>query len=113
LRCDAPVSPAAETRVLSSLGCKFLSDQKLVEQLQPGNADALTYLFERHSSQLFGIARRILSQLGAKVFLANARIAPNYKAPAGMQKRFLERAMSEGIPLNEPKSNFSLPMLLA
>jgi RNA polymerase sigma-70 factor, ECF subfamily len=37
-----------------------LSDETLAEYLQNGNADALTYLFERYSPLLYAIARRIL-----------------------------------------------------
>jgi len=39
---------------------RFSSDEELARQLQNGNADALTFLFKRHSPLLFGIARRIL-----------------------------------------------------
>jgi RNA polymerase sigma-70 factor, ECF subfamily len=39
---------------------RFLSDEALATDLQSGNADALTVLFERHASSLLRIARRIL-----------------------------------------------------
>jgi RNA polymerase sigma-70 factor (ECF subfamily) len=39
---------------------RFLSDEALARDLQSGNADALTVLFERHASSLFRIARRSL-----------------------------------------------------
>jgi len=39
---------------------RFLSDEELAKDLQRGNADALTVLFERHASSLFRIARRVL-----------------------------------------------------
>lgn len=55
------VSPtASETSLLGLLRQRFSSDEDLVEQLQSGNADALTVLFHRHSALLFGIAKRIL-----------------------------------------------------
>jgi len=38
----------------------FRSDEELAEQLQRGNADALTLLFTRHSHLIFGICRPIL-----------------------------------------------------
>jgi len=53
-------APASETSLLSLIRQRFCSDEQLAEQLQSGNADALTVLFKRHSPLLFGIARRIL-----------------------------------------------------
>jgi len=55
----AAVPPATGER-LAGLRPARLSDEALAEQLQRGNADALTLLFERHSPLLFGIAKRIL-----------------------------------------------------
>lgn len=52
--------PTSETSFLSLVRQRFASDEELAEQLQSGNADALTVLFKRHSPLLFGIARRIL-----------------------------------------------------
>ena len=52
--------PRAETSLLGLLKQRFCSDEELADQLQSGNADALTVLFKRHSPVLFGIARRIL-----------------------------------------------------
>jgi RNA polymerase sigma-70 factor (ECF subfamily) len=46
--------------LLGLLRQRFLSDEALAGELQSGNADALTILFERHASSLFRIARRIL-----------------------------------------------------
>jgi RNA polymerase sigma-70 factor, ECF subfamily len=46
--------------LLELLRQRFLSDEALASDLQGGNADALTVLFERHASNLFRIARRIL-----------------------------------------------------
>jgi RNA polymerase sigma-70 factor (ECF subfamily) len=51
---------AAETSLLGQLRQKLLSDEALAKDLQSGDADALTVLFERHASSLFRIARRIL-----------------------------------------------------
>lgn len=53
-------APKEETSILGFLKQKFCSDEELADQLQSGNADALTVLFKRHSPVLFGIARRIL-----------------------------------------------------
>jgi RNA polymerase sigma-70 factor (ECF subfamily) len=52
--------PTAEHSLLSLLRQRFSSDEELADQLQSGNADALSVLFKRHSPVLFGIARRIL-----------------------------------------------------
>jgi RNA polymerase sigma-70 factor (ECF subfamily) len=52
--------PAPAPSLLSQLRRKLVSDEALAEHLQSGRADALTVLFERHSSLLFAIARRIL-----------------------------------------------------
>jgi RNA polymerase sigma-70 factor (ECF subfamily) len=58
---DLSASPTApDISLLNHLRQKFLSDEELAGQLQSGNADALTWLFKRHSSRLFGIAQRIL-----------------------------------------------------
>jgi RNA polymerase sigma-70 factor, ECF subfamily len=46
--------------LIGLLRLRFLSDEALARELQNGNADALTILFERHASTLFRIARRIL-----------------------------------------------------
>jgi RNA polymerase sigma-70 factor, ECF subfamily len=48
------------TSLIGLLRQRFLSDEALARDLQSGNADALTVLFERHASSLFRIARRIL-----------------------------------------------------
>jgi RNA polymerase sigma-70 factor, ECF subfamily len=56
----AAAPPAGENSLLSLLKQKFCSDEELADQLQSGNADALSVLFKRHSPVLFGIARRIL-----------------------------------------------------
>ena len=53
-------APKEETAILGFLKQRFCSDEKLADQLQSGNADALTVLFKRHSPVLFGIARRVL-----------------------------------------------------
>src|SRR5262249_54746212 len=58
--------------------------------------------------------RRIaeMRQLGVEIFFAGAMRTPKCKTPAGMRKRFVAQAMSKGIPLNDRKSNFSLPNAL-
>jgi RNA polymerase sigma-70 factor, ECF subfamily len=53
-------STPAGPSLLGLLRQRFLSDEALARNLQSGNADALTVLFHRHASSLFGIARRIL-----------------------------------------------------
>ena len=61
--CVSEVGAGASTAGVSFLGQlrqKFLSDEALARDLQIGNADALTVLFERHAASLFRIARRIL-----------------------------------------------------
>jgi RNA polymerase sigma-70 factor, ECF subfamily len=59
-----PAPGAEETpagvSVIGLLKQQFLSDEALARDLQSGNADALTVLFERHAASLFRIARRIL-----------------------------------------------------
>jgi RNA polymerase sigma-70 factor (ECF subfamily) len=52
--------PSAEISLLNHLRQKLLSDEALVENLQNGDTDALTVLFSRYWSRLFGVARRIL-----------------------------------------------------
>ena len=56
----AESAPEEEVSLLGLLRQKFCSDEELADQLQRGNADALTVLFKRHSPLLFGLARRIL-----------------------------------------------------
>jgi RNA polymerase sigma-70 factor (ECF subfamily) len=53
-------SPASENSLLGILRQRFSADEELAEQLQSGNSDALTVLFNRYSALLFGIAKRIL-----------------------------------------------------
>jgi RNA polymerase sigma-70 factor, ECF subfamily len=52
--------PAPESSLLSRIRRNLTSDETLAVDLQSGDADALTVLFERHGSRLFGVARRIL-----------------------------------------------------
>jgi RNA polymerase sigma-70 factor (ECF subfamily) len=56
---DATVAPT-EPSLLNQIRQKLLSDESLAENLQSGDADALTVLFERHGPRLFAVARRIL-----------------------------------------------------
>jgi RNA polymerase sigma-70 factor, ECF subfamily len=55
-----PSIPATEPSMLHQIRQSFLSDKALAENLQSGDADALTALFERHAPRLLGVARRIL-----------------------------------------------------
>lgn len=58
---DAPATITSNgTSLLSELRQRLLSDEALAENLQSGDADALTVLFERHGPRLLGVARRIL-----------------------------------------------------
>jgi RNA polymerase sigma-70 factor (ECF subfamily) len=52
--------PASEASLLEKMRQKLCSDEELAEQLQRGNADALTILFTRHSRLVYAITRRIL-----------------------------------------------------
>jgi RNA polymerase sigma-70 factor (ECF subfamily) len=52
--------PAAEPSLLNQIRQRFLPDKALAENLQSGDAEALTVLFERHGPRLLGVARRIL-----------------------------------------------------
>jgi len=54
------VDPPSESSLLAILRQRFSADEELAEQLQSGNSDALTVLFNRYSGLLFGIAKRIL-----------------------------------------------------
>lgn len=51
---------SADSSLLAGIRQKLCSDEELADQLRSGNADALTVLFKRYGSLLFGIARRIL-----------------------------------------------------
>ena len=57
---DAPAVTPPGRSLLKHLQHKLLSDEALVKEMQNGNADALTVLFERHAPSLFSIAKRIL-----------------------------------------------------
>lgn len=52
--------PISEPSLLERVHQKLCSDEKLAEQLQSGDADALTVLFKRHSTLVFATVRRIL-----------------------------------------------------
>jgi RNA polymerase sigma-70 factor, ECF subfamily len=52
--------PASGRSFLSSIRQRLAGDEELAEQLQCGNTDALTVIFNRYSALLFGIARRVL-----------------------------------------------------
>jgi RNA polymerase sigma-70 factor (ECF subfamily) len=55
----ATIAPT-EPSLVSQIRQKLLSDESLAENLQCGDTDALTVLFERHGARLFGVARRVL-----------------------------------------------------
>jgi len=58
---EAPATiPVPEVSVLDRLRQKLLSDEALAENLQSGDTDALTVLFERYGPRLLSVARRIL-----------------------------------------------------
>lgn len=57
---DVSDTPKPGTSLLRRLSYRFLSDEEVAKQLQLGDTDALTCLFERHSQLLFRFARRIL-----------------------------------------------------
>lgn len=57
---DTPASGSAAVSVLRQLQTRFLSDEALAKEMQDGNAEALTFLFERYAANLFRVAKRIL-----------------------------------------------------
>jgi RNA polymerase sigma-70 factor (ECF subfamily) len=58
---EAPAKAAAtEPSLLSRIQQGLLSDEALAENLQSGDTDALTVLFERHAPRLHRVARRML-----------------------------------------------------
>jgi RNA polymerase sigma-70 factor (ECF subfamily) len=72
-----------------------LSDEDLVTELKAGRHDALTTLFERHSSLVFGIARRILKDDGEaeealqQVFLDTYRAIKQFDPAKASYKTWL------------------------
>ena len=92
-RVDA--APREETSILGLLKQKFCSDEELADQLQSGNADALTILFKRHSPVLFGIARRVLrndaeaEDAVQQIFLDVFRSIHQFEAEKGSFKTWL------------------------
>ncbi len=88
-------SPAAESSLLSLRRQRFSSDEELADQLQSGNADALSVLFKRHSPVLFGIARRILrsdseaEDAVQQIFLDVFRSIHQYEPEKGSFKTWL------------------------
>jgi RNA polymerase sigma-70 factor, ECF subfamily len=71
------------------------ADAALVRQLQAGNHDALTTLFEKYSSMVFGIARRMLRDDGEaeevvqQVFLDTYRAIDQFDERKGPYKTWL------------------------
>src|SRR5580698_549076 len=53
-------SASRGSTILSRIAYGLNTDEELVAKLRAGEADALTVLFERHSTLVFRIARRIL-----------------------------------------------------
>jgi RNA polymerase sigma-70 factor (ECF subfamily) len=92
---DAVGSAPAGLSLIGQLRQKFLPDEALVKELQGGNADALTVLFERHAARLFSLARRILrNQAEAEdavqqIFLDVFRSIQQFKPEKGSFKTWL------------------------
>lgn len=89
-RCTKdPVTPLAATNLCT------LGDNELVAHLATGNHDALTALFARHSTLVFGIARRILRDNGEaeetvqQVFLDIYRAVDQFDSGKGAFKSWL------------------------
>jgi len=57
---DAQASGPEGTSLLRRLQHRILSDEALAREMQDGNAEVLTVLFERYAASLFRIAKRIL-----------------------------------------------------
>ena len=93
---EAPATiVATEASLLSQIRQKLLSDESLAENLQSGDTDALTVLFERHGPRLFGVARRILrndseaEDAVQQIFLDVFRFIRQYDADKGTFKTWL------------------------
>jgi RNA polymerase sigma-70 factor (ECF subfamily) len=80
---------------LRLLTCRFKSDEQLMADLQAGEADCLTVLFERYGPLVFGIARRILRNDGEaedtaqQVFLDVFRALRQFNPDKGSFKSWL------------------------
>jgi RNA polymerase sigma-70 factor, ECF subfamily len=77
------------------LRLKLKSDEDLMEQLQNGQADALTVLFNRHNALIFRIAHRVLRDAGEaedavqQVFLDLFRSNEQFDSKKGTFKTWL------------------------
>ena len=91
----ALVDPTPTRSLLSQVLQKFRSDEEIVGELQNGNTDALTFLFKRHSSLVFKIARRILrndaeaEDAVQQIFLDVFRSIHQFSAEKGTFKAWL------------------------
>jgi RNA polymerase sigma-70 factor, ECF subfamily len=87
--------PRTGTSFLGQLKLRFRSDENLMEDLQAGEADALTVLFHRHSPLVFGVAYRVLHDSGEaeeavqQVFLDLFRSRQNFDPNKGTFKTWL------------------------
>lgn len=81
--------------LLRLVTCRFTSDEQLMADLQAGEADCLTVLFERHGPLVFRIARRILRNDGEaedtaqQVFLDVFRAVRQFNPDKGSFKSWL------------------------
>jgi RNA polymerase sigma-70 factor (ECF subfamily) len=81
--------------LLALLGLRLRSDEQLVLDLQSGEADALTVLFERHGPLVFRIARRVLrndadaEDATQQTFIDIFRAAPQFDPSKGNFKPWL------------------------
>ncbi len=91
----APVSQLSDTPILKQLLQRFRSDENLAQDLNEGEADALTELYRRHCRLLFNVARRILHGDGEaedvvqQVFLDVFRSIHQFRPEKGSFKTWL------------------------
>ena len=92
---ESALPPVSEKLRLPSAAHRLLSDERLVELLRAGDADALTQLFARHSARIFGVARRVLrndaeaEDAVQQVFLEVYRSVEQFDAQRGGFERWL------------------------
>ncbi len=86
---------SGESPMLSRIRCQLNTDEELVAKLRTGETEALTVLFERHSTLVFNIARRILrddaeaEDVVQQVFLDIFRAVAKFEAAKGTFKVWL------------------------
>ena len=77
------------------LGLRLRSDEQLMADLQRGETEALTVLFERHGPLVFRVARRVLrndadaEDAAQQVFLDVFRASPQFDSAKGTFKSWL------------------------